>query len=476
MVERRVVIRADASPAIGLGHVARCGALVHELVGFGVAVTWCGSGVPAGPVDHMDRGKVEVIEPRTATGAAEVVALDPDAVVVDGYHYTGELFEVLEAHGIPYAVVDDNAETTARRPALVVNQNPHADESLYDHLDGNPVLLLGIEHVMLRSEVVAAAAGGARERSGDVLVAFGGSDPRGLTEPAAITVARAGHPVRVALGAAHPDRAGVSARLAGADGVVVTQPEDYLSELATAGVAVLAGGTSLWEAAHLGTPVVAVVAADNQRAPAVAAHRRRLVADVLEVDELEDRLPGAVRRTLGTSGPPSVPAGGAGRVAAAIVRVAESRPTVRPATTADADYLFDLRTDPVVDRWSLGPAPTAEQHRDWLSATLSDPDRRLFVVEWRNRPIGQMRLDRTSESTRSAVGGAEEVSLALDADHRGRGLASAVLGRAIHRSGRELVARIHPGNRASIEVFARAGFRCVSNDDGVIEMRRGAAS
>ncbi len=476
MGERHVVIRADASPTIGLGHVARCGALADELVGCGVAVTWCRSGLPTGTVDHVDRGAIDVVEARTATGADEVIALDPDAVVVDGYHYTSDLFEALEGQGIPYAVIDDNVETAARRPAVVVNQNPHADASLYDHLDSDPLLLLGTEHVMLRREVVAAASKGVRERARNVLVAFGGSDPRGLTEPAAFAAAGAGLPVRVALGAAHPDRAGVSARLAAADGVVVTQPEDYLSELAGAGVAVLAGGTSLWEAAHLGTPVVAVVTADNQRAPAAAAQRKGLVADVLEAEELADRLADAVLRARGAGGPSSVPGDGARRVAAAVVEVAESRPTLRPATTADADYLFDLRTDPVVDRWSLGPAPTAEQHRDWLSATLSDTDRRLFVVESHDRPIGQVRLDLVSEVKGSTGGGAEEVSLALDADHRGRGLAPAVLGRAIQRSGGELVARIRRDHRSSIAVFARAGFRCVSTDDDVIEMRRGGGS
>ncbi len=54
-----------------------------------------------------------------------------------------------------------------------------------------------------------------------------------------------------------------------------SSPSDYVTTLATAEVAVLAAGSSLWEAACLGTPTIAVVVADNQRAAASEAYADR---------------------------------------------------------------------------------------------------------------------------------------------------------------------------------------------------------
>ena len=100
-------------------------------------------------------------------------------------------------------------------------------------------------------------------------------------------------------------------------------------------------------------------------------------------------------------------------------------PVLRDATLADAQFLFDLRTDPDVAAASntAGP-PSLERHVVWLMRALENPDVRLFIVEDegpRLMAIGQCRLDLKDD------GNAAEVSIALVRSARGQGLGTAVL-------------------------------------------------
>jgi spore coat polysaccharide biosynthesis predicted glycosyltransferase SpsG len=53
--------------------------------------------------------------------------------------------------------------------------------------------------------------------------------------------------------------------------VTLIEQHDYVSSLASAHVAVLAAGSSLWEACAVGTPSIGLVVAENQFASANAA-------------------------------------------------------------------------------------------------------------------------------------------------------------------------------------------------------------
>jgi spore coat polysaccharide biosynthesis predicted glycosyltransferase SpsG len=55
--------------------------------------------------------------------------------------------------------------------------------------------------------------------------------------------------------------------------VTLIEQQDYVSSLASAHVAVLAAGSSLWEACGVGTPSIGLVVADNQFASANAAKK-----------------------------------------------------------------------------------------------------------------------------------------------------------------------------------------------------------
>jgi spore coat polysaccharide biosynthesis predicted glycosyltransferase SpsG len=218
---------------------------------------------------------IEVVEltcaPRSSEDAQFVLTRNAAIVVVDGYEFSREFFASLELSDTFFAVIDDNAETNALSPNAVINQNPHAAASMYAHMKGNPKLLLGLQYAMVRKEVREVAALHLPTREGEVFVAMGGADFLGLTGPIVEALAETGLQIRVAVGHANTQREHVQ-KLADQHGhVTLIEQQDYVSSLASAHVAVLAAGSSLWEACAVGTPSIGLVVADNQVASANAA-------------------------------------------------------------------------------------------------------------------------------------------------------------------------------------------------------------
>ena len=276
MVNRKVaVLRADASSSIGVGHVMRSLSLGEALLdeGFGVELVSCGL-APSLQSLATSCG-IEVVEPSCAPRSSEdaqfVLERNAAIVVVDGYEFSRDFFAALEASNTTFAVIDDNAETKAQSPDAVINQNPHASESLYAHMQGTPKLLLGLQYAMVRKEVREVAAMHLPTREGEVFVAMGGADFLGLTAPIVEALVETGLQIRVAVGHANTQREHVQ-KLADQHGhVTLIEQQDYVSSLASAHVAVLAAGSSLWEACAVGTPSIGLVVADNQIASANAA-------------------------------------------------------------------------------------------------------------------------------------------------------------------------------------------------------------
>jgi spore coat polysaccharide biosynthesis predicted glycosyltransferase SpsG len=180
----------------------------------------------------------------------------------------------------------------------------HATPALYADLPASTRLLLGPEFALLReglprrSDPIAGA--GTR-----VVIAMGGTDPLGLTQP--IADALSAYDVRVA-------------NAANFDGLI--------DSFSWADVAVIAAGTTMWEVGYIGIPAVAVVVADNQRAAAKAADAAGFVVsvDATDVARTVDSLSNDPERriTMRAAGQTLFDGTGAARVADAMLEVAGS--------------------------------------------------------------------------------------------------------------------------------------------------------
>lgn len=269
-----IAVRADGSSDIGLGHVMRSMTLAIALVEAGADVTFVGAEIPTELRSHYSRDLAVIDQPALGGDqgdAKAIAAAQPDLVVVDGYRFRADFFGELESANVRYAVIDDNGETAARSPVLILNQNPHASAELYSSMRGTPKLLLGPAYALIRQPVIEIARVSPARIPGTVFISMGGSDPAALTAPIGKAIAASGRTVWIAVGPLNPDREQLTETLGCLNSVSVIPSGGYVHALATCEIAVLAAGTSLWEAAFLRTPTIGVVVADNQRAGAAAA-------------------------------------------------------------------------------------------------------------------------------------------------------------------------------------------------------------
>lgn len=445
-----VLLRADAGPAIGVGHLSRCVALAEAAVARGWRVFFAGEVGGAGWLaDRLAAVEVPVLAP--AELATQAASLAADVVLVDHYGL-GELPEVRSVARL----VSMEDGSFGRRAADVV-----VDANLFRAVrppDGSPVVLAGPRFAPLRADIAAARAARRARRAGAprVVVVMGGG-AAGPAVGAALTALRdTGVPMTVHAISASP------VEVPSDPGQVfsVQPPTPTLPALfAEADLVVSAAGVTLLELCCVGVPAALVQLADNQAAGYRAAVDQGLAAGLGTVEDLRHAveplrhllLNPEARAALSTAASTTVDGRGAARILDACAL------TAREATESDADLLLRWRNDPETLRWSRGQQPVAEPvHRTWLTHSLTNPDRLLLVVET-DHPVGTIRFDRTE-------GDVWEVSITVAPEDRGQGLASGILtvgegALEAHRPATKILANVHENNAASLSLFERATYR-----------------
>ena len=269
MVDRKVaVLRADASGLIGVGHVMRSLALGEALLDAAFDVVLASVDLPAGMREEARKCGITVVDlqcvPFGAADATATLSLNGSVLVIDGYKFEREFFGELEKSATKFVVIDDNVETNALAPSVVINQNPHATAEMYAHLSGNPKLLLGLQNALLRREVREATKPSVVPVAGKVFVAMGGSDFLNLTGPIVLALKDLDIEICVAVGPTNSQRQQIEETVSSIPRARVILQADYIMELASSSLAILAAGSSLWEAAALGVPSIGLIVADNQ--------------------------------------------------------------------------------------------------------------------------------------------------------------------------------------------------------------------
>jgi UDP-2,4-diacetamido-2,4,6-trideoxy-beta-L-altropyranose hydrolase len=435
MERPRLVVRADGGAGIGFGHLARC---------LAVADAWTRAG---GEAELMsDRVPVAWQERYAAAGVGVAAvrpwhAINTDWVAIDGYGFTFEDHRRAGTAG-RVLVIDDHGAAGAYDAEVIVDPNLGADRVDYERLAPGSSYLLGPRYALIGEAFRSNRAPG-REPAAVLLLAFGGDPPESVGRLASAVAQWA--PSAALMPTALVDVADVAAVMAGAD------------------LALSAAGTTVWELALVGVPMVLVAVAANQEPVGARLSARGAAIYLgphtgLEADHVIDVVAQLAadpdrRHRLCTEAARLVDGFGARRVVSALrARMLD----LRPATAADAPLLWDWVNDPATRAAAFTSAPIGwDEHRDWFGARLASPDTVHYLAEIGGRPIGQIRFDR--------CGGLAEISLSVAAGHRGQGWAGALIAAGTTTYGTdqplvEVQARVKIDNVASQRAFVAADF------------------
>ncbi|CAG8865113.1 UDP-2,4-diacetamido-2,4,6-trideoxy-beta-L-altropyranose hydrolase [Pseudomonas fluorescens] len=483
----RVLIRSDASPTIGSGHIARCLCLARVLRRQGSYVAFACRLLPghrlealraegfetfALPERYEDEDPQQAIE-SMLPWQADIAALEPllelqpafDWIIVDHYGLDHHWQTAARRWAPRIAVVDDLATRTYSAD-LLLNQNLSGTPEAYTSLLAPGCrTLFGPRFAMLRDEFCCPAIE-IKPQARRVLVNFGGFDAAMQTYHAMQALADFVElEVDFVAGADNPAWAQMQVMAA-------SRPHwrlhsfvsDFYRLMTEADLFVGAGGGTSWERAAMGLPTICIAVSNNQQAngevmAAAGAHVFMGAREQVSVEQLRLAIGfvagnQGLRQSLAQQSRLLVDGRGAQRVAAAL---AGAVLRMRPATLGDAQLLFDGRNTEAVRRWSLETGVIEwPAHQNWLTASLSNPRRLLLIAEADDGPVGVLRYD--------LRGFTAEVSIYLFEGRFGLGWGRALLARGedvvkAHWPELEsLTAQVLPANRPSLSVFREAGF------------------
>lgn len=367
----RILIRADASPTIGSGHIARCLTLARVLRKQGSHVAFACRQLPGHRLDALSAEGFETFalpefypgeDPQQAIESmlpwqADIDALDLlledhaefDWIIVDHYGLDHHWQTAARRWAPRIAAVDDLA-TRRYSVDLLLNQNLSGLSDNYTPLlpEGCRTLL-GPRYAMLREEFDCPAID-IKPEARRVLVNFGGFDAAMQTHHAMLALADFTElEVDFVAGVDNPAWAQMQA-------LAQTRPNwrlhsfvsDFHQRMTEADLFIGAGGGTSWERAALGLPTICIAVSNNQQVngevmAAAGAHVFMGAREQVSVTQLRDAIgfvAGNVylRQSLAERSRQMVDGRGALRVAAAL---ADAVPKSSHATLDDAQLLPD---------------------------------------------------------------------------------------------------------------------------------------
>jgi UDP-2,4-diacetamido-2,4,6-trideoxy-beta-L-altropyranose hydrolase len=277
-LNNNLFIRTDADSKIGLGHFMRCLALAQCWKNIGGKVTFLSrfdsnvlcdrinsEGFDFTPIERSfpDPLDWEITEQvlRKSTGAW---------LICDGYHFDPQYHRNVKNSGYRLCVIDDTAHLSHYCADILLNQNGHAKELDYS-CEKYTSMLLGSRYVLLRREILNKKnfLNSTSRKVKKILITMGGSDPSNQTQKL-IHLINEIKPkdieVCTVAGVSNPNIKSLQATVCetGVSFQLIHNPGNIADIIAECDMAISAGGSTCWELAFMGIPLMVVITADNQ--------------------------------------------------------------------------------------------------------------------------------------------------------------------------------------------------------------------
>ena len=485
-----LLLRADADPAQGAGHVKRCLALAaswRRRGGQATVLSCCLTSVLRQRIETVGIGVVEIPmrHPDTADLMATLSALEKVSgdttelpwVVLDGYHFDAAYQSLLRSAGCRLLVIDDTGHLSRYDADMILNHGLNAHRIAYNHAP-DTLLLLGTRFGLLGPEFHCwqGVARHCPEVARKVIVTLEGRDENNAilkVVEALKQISIADLEVRVVTAAGNEDLAELHQAIASVSSrfFLETQVTNIAPLMGWADLAVAAGETTGWEIAFMNVPAVILILAENQ---AVAARDLDEFGSACCLGQVENltcgEIAGAIvhlmydmetRKRMSQRAKALVDGKGAERLLDVMLCAASEKAfRLRAASPEDALMLWQWVNDSVTRRNSFVAEPISwVDHEKWYTQRIGSPESRFWILEYRYVPVGQIRYDR-------AVGATAQINFSVAPAFRGKGFGTQLLSLTAALAGRELGVRTVEGstwveNLAAIHAFIRAGFEVI---------------
>ena len=263
---------------MGTGHVMRSLALAQAWRRNTGSVSFVAAELTPALHARLLQERFEIVRLRLIPGgdedAASMVKMarkqNASWIAVDGYQFGADYQRVIKAAGIRLLFVDDYGHAGDYCAELVLNQDLSADASLYDQSGGNTRLLLGSRYVLLREEFLLWShwKRDVSKVGRKVLVTLGGADHDNVTGKVIQVLASLQNlEMLILVGGSNPHLQTLESEIRAfrSDIRLALDAPNMPELMASADVAVSAGGSTCWELCFMGLPSIAILLAENQQ-------------------------------------------------------------------------------------------------------------------------------------------------------------------------------------------------------------------
>lgn len=486
-----ILIRADSSIQIGAGHVMRCLALADGLRRHGAAVSFACRELPGNICSLIAEGgyavhRLPVLGGGNAQGAgnldwredaqqtASLLAAGKavaDWLIVDHYALGREWETLMRPYVGRIMAIDDLADRIHDCDLLLDQNLCENFDTRYEGLvPADCRKLLGPRYALLRPEFeqerqkLRVCNGSVRR----ILIFFGGSDSTNETAKALEAMRLLNHPeiaVDVVVGGGNPQKEKVKALCAALPNArFYCQVANMAELMASADLAIGAGGGATWERFCLELPSLVVAVAPNQEP---VAEKAAAEGRLLYLGKSDEVTAVSISQAVGTllqahgwlnflakSGAALVDGRGVERVVRCLTG---HKISLRRAELGDCDNVYTWRNADETRRYSFGYDPIfRDEHDRWFAATLANPGQVLLIGECQGEAVGVLRYDLKGEDAM--------VSVYLVPGKHGYGYGPHLLRagcnwlRENHPGMRSVMAEVLMANRSSVKAFLEAGF------------------
>ena len=131
---------------------------------------------------------------------------------------------------------------------------------------------------------------------------------------------------------------------------------------------------------------------------------------------------------------------------------------LRQALESDIDVMYQWRNEPLIVELSTSRKKvTWQEHHEWVLNSLKDINKIIYIIQFKDIPIGQIRYDKNEN---------DEIVLSvyLSEDYASKGLGPEAIrqGNALIRkcwSVPSIIARVRVENKRAIKNFTKIGFK-----------------
>ena len=143
---------------------------------------------------------------------------------------------------------------------------------------------------------------------------------------------------------------------------------------------------------------------------------------------------------------------------------------IRPLTREDGPQILAWRNDPAISQHMYSDHPiTLEEHAGWLGRMLSLDDRRGYVIEWNDRPVGAAYITEIDQDHKHAMWAFYLADPAVRGHGVGSVVEAAILRTAFEELGlHKLSCEVFDFNMAVVQMHRKFGFV----DEGVFKAHK----